>query len=112
MKEIDQSAFYGERQMLSLDGTLDTRAIEFVKSSNQLQFLKNERPNFFILEEEMYREYPDWQNSNLLPLVDSNPSLGETQTLEGVDFTLLDKFKIGDKSVCKTFFAKIFLVDF
>ncbi len=108
MKEIDQSAFYGERRMLSLDGTLDTRAIEFVKSGNQLQFLKNERPSFFILEEEMYREYPDWQNSNLLPLVDANPSLGETQTLEGVDFTLLNKFKIGDESVCKHFSQKYF----
>ncbi|MCF7846106.1 MAG: glycosyltransferase family 39 protein [Candidatus Peribacteraceae bacterium] len=100
MKEIDQSAFYGERRMLSLDGTLDTRAIEFISSGDQLQFLKNKEPDYFILEEEMYREYPDWQNSNLLPLADSNLQIGALKNLDGVDFQLLQKFKSGDPESC------------
>jgi hypothetical protein len=108
MKEIDQSAFYGERRMLSLDGTLDTRAMEFVKSGNQLQFLKNERPNFFILEEEMYREYPDWQNSNLLQLADPNSRISEIKILNGVNFELLKKIKSGDAESCSNFSDEYF----
>ena len=103
MKEIDQSAFYGERRMLSLDGTLDTRAIEFVKNKDQIAFLKNEQPNFLILEEEMYREYPDWRDSNILPLVDMSFQIGDTKNLDGVDFTLLEKFKSGDTESCTHF---------
>ncbi|MFH0833852.1 MAG: glycosyltransferase family 39 protein [Patescibacteria group bacterium] len=108
MKEIDQSAFYGGRRMLSLDGTLDTRAIEFVQSNDQLQFLKNEKPNYFILEEEMYREYPDWKNSNLLPLADNELKTGDTKTLDGVEFILLQKIKVGDPQSCPQFSQEYF----
>lgn len=108
MKEIDQSAFFGERRMLSLDGTLDTRAIEFVKSNDQLQFLRNEQPDFLILEEEMYREYPDWQNSNLLPLADKNLEIGNSKILDGVNFELLAKIKSGDAKSCSHFSEEYF----
>ena len=108
MKEIDQSAFFGARRMLSLDGTLDTGAVEFVESGDQLQFLRNERPNFFVLEEEMYREYPDWRNSNLLPLADENLQIGELKILDGVEFELLAKIKSGDAASCAHFSDEYF----
>lgn len=108
MKEVDQSAFFGERRMLSLDGTLDARAISFVQSGDQLQFLKNERPNFFVLEEEMYREYPDWRKSNLLPLADASLKIGETKILNGAEFTLLQKIKVGDPQSCPQFSQEYF----
>ena len=108
IKEIDQSAFFGERKMLSLDGTLDARAIEFVRSNDQLQFLRNEKPNFFVLEEEMYREYPDWQNSNLLPLADKNLEIGDSKVLENVEFKLLTKIKSGDAKSCSHFSEEYF----
>lgn len=103
MKEIDQSAFYGERRMLSMDGTLDTRAIPFVQAQNQLGFIQQERPDYFILEEEMYREYPDWRNSNVLPLIIPVPKVGETKKLEDIEFTLVEKKNVGDAQSCSHF---------
>ena len=108
MKEIDQSAFYSRRRMLSVDGTLDTKAVPFVKSGNQLEFLTQEKPDYFILEEEMYREYPDWQNSNILPLLAINPKIGEPQVLGGLEFTLLEKKKSGDAESCAHFSNEYF----
>ncbi len=108
MKEIDQSAFYSGRRMLSVDGTLDTKAVPFVKSGDQLGFLQQEKPDYFILEEEMYREYPDWQDSNILPLVDSNPQVGGVQNLGGMNFTLLEKKKSGDAESCTHFSDEYF----
>lgn len=108
LKEVDQSAFFGERRMLSLDGTLDARAIPFVQSGDQLQFLKNEQPNFFVLEEEMYREYPDWRKSNVLPLADTSLKIGDTKILDGVSFTLQAKFKSGDARSCPQFSSEYF----
>jgi len=108
MKEIDQSAFFGERRMLSMDGTLDVKAVPFVKSEDQLEFLIQEKPNYFILEEEMYREYPDWQNSNILPLLDSNPEIGESQILGDLKFTLQEKLKSGDEKSCTHFSDEYF----
>lgn len=108
MKEIDQSAFFGERRMLSLDGTLDTHAVKFIESGDQLQFLRNEKPNYFILEEEMYHEYPDWHNSNLLPLADDELAIGESKILDGVEFKLLAKFKSGDPKSCTYFSDEYF----
>jgi hypothetical protein len=103
MKEIDQSAFYSGRRMLSMDGTLSAKAIPFVRAQDQLGFIAQERPNYFILEEEMYREYPDWRNSNILPLITPPPQLGETKTLSGINFTLLEKKKVGDPQSCSHF---------
>ncbi len=108
MKEIDQSAFYSKRRMLSMDGTLDTKAVPFVKNEDQLGFLKQEKPDFFILEEEMYREYPDWQNSNILPLLDSNPEIGESKILGDLKFTLREKLKSGDTESCAHFSDEYF----
>ncbi len=108
LKEVDQSAFFGERRMLSLDGTLDARAIPFVQSGDQLQFLKNERPNFFVLEEEMYREYPAWKKSNVLSLADANLKIGDTKILDGVSFTLRAKLKSGDPKSCSNFSSDYF----
>ncbi|MCK5472020.1 hypothetical protein KAI54_02430 [Candidatus Gracilibacteria bacterium] len=108
MKEIDQSAFYSRRQMLSMDGTLDAKAVLFVKNGDQLGFLIQEKPDFFILEEEMYREYPDWQNSNILPLLDSNPEIGESQILGDLKFILREKLKSGDTESCAHFSDEYF----
>ncbi|MFH1546818.1 MAG: glycosyltransferase family 39 protein [Patescibacteria group bacterium] len=108
MKEIDQSAFYSRRRMLSLDGTLDTKAIPFVKNGNQLEFLEREKPDFFILEEEMYREYPDWKDSNILPLLAANPEIGDSQALGGLEFTLREKLKSGDADSCAHFSDEYF----
>lgn len=108
LKEVDQSAYYSSRRVLSLDGTLDTRAIPFVRSGDQLGFLRQEKPNFFVLEEEMYREYPDWQNSNVLPLLDANPEIGDGQTLGATKFTLREKIKSGDATSCAHFSREYF----
>jgi len=106
MKEVDQSAFYGKRKMLSVDGTLDTKAIPFVKNGDQLGFFQQEKPDYFILEEEMYREYPNWGKSNVLPLINSNPQIEETQTISEIKFTLLEKIKSGDAKNCQHFSAE------
>ena len=100
IKEVDQSAYYSGRKVLSIDGTLDSKAIPFVKSNDQLGFLKKYQPDYFVLEEEMYRDYPDWQNSNVLPLINQKLQIGETQELEGMRFELVHKLDVGNPQAC------------
>jgi len=108
LKEIDQTAFYSGRRVLSIDGTLNTTAVPFVQTQNQLGLLQRLKPNYFVLEEEMYREYPDWQNSNLIILADKNLNIGASKILDNLKFTLLHKIKVGDEKSCTHFSQEYF----
>lgn len=108
MKEIDQSAYYSGRKMLSMDGTLNSKAIPFVESGRQLEFLKQEKPNYLVVEEDMYVLYPSWQHSDLLPLINHAMQEGETKDLGGVKFTLAKKLPLGGKEDCSNFQADYF----
>ncbi|MDD3066566.1 MAG: hypothetical protein PHO48_01930 [Candidatus Gracilibacteria bacterium] len=116
MKEIDQSAYYSDRKMLSMDATLNAKAIPFVKSGKQLEFIQQEKPNYLVVEEDMYVLYPAWEKSNLIPLIDNQLQIGATKELGGVKFTLVKKLPLGGKQDCINFQANyswyIFRVEF
>lgn len=108
IKEVDQSAFYSERKVLSMDGTLSAKAIPFVKSGDHLGLIVQERPDYFVLEEEMYREYPDWQDSNLITLADPGLGNGDSKTLQDISFDFVHKIKSGDPESCSHYSGEYF----
>lgn len=103
VKEVDQSAYYSERRVLSMDGTLNTKAVPFVRQADQLGFIEKYRPDWLVLEEDMYRLYPDWQTSNLAELIDHDLIIGESRQLDNVEFTLAHKMDVGDEKTCPHF---------
>lgn len=103
MKEIDQSAFYSGRRMLSLDGTLNTKALPSVKNHDQLTFLRENQADWLVLEEDMYLLYPDWKKSNLLPLINHKLKEGDLLTIENINFILTKKIPAGDPAACSQF---------
>ena len=102
IKEVDQSAYYSGRQVLSMDGTLNLAAVPFVKEHDQLGYLTEFRPDWLVLEEEMYN-YPGWRDSNLHPLIDPTLQLGESKELGGMGFQLADKMNVGTQNDCGHF---------
>lgn len=108
LKEVDQSAFYSERKVLSMDGTLDSKAIPFVRSGDHLGLIVQERPDYFVLEEEMYREYPDWQDSELTILADPSLGSGDSKTLADISFDFVHKIKSGDPESCSHYSGEYF----
>ena len=89
MKEVDQSAYFSTRRMISMDGILDTRAVPFVREGDQLGYLESRQPDWFVLEEDMYRRYPHWQGSTVLPLLDRPQEVGTIRSLGSGQFELV-----------------------
>jgi hypothetical protein len=103
LKEVDQSAYYSRRKVLSMDATLNSKAIPSVKSGKQLDFLQQEKPDYLVIEEDMYALYPDWKNSDITPLINHAAEIGEIKELNGMRFTLEKKFPLGGKENCSYF---------
>lgn len=103
LKEVDQSAYYSGRQVLSMDGTLDMKAVPFVRTADQLGFINKYQPDWLVLEEDMYALYPAWQQSNLQPLIDSDLALNSSKILNGTEFTLVHKIPLGTPQQCAYF---------
>ena len=99
VKEVDQSAYYSGRSVVSMDGTLDRAAVPYVRSGDQLGYLRMKRPQYVVLEEEMYH-YPDWLRSNLWPLIDADVPIGGSKVLGGMTFVLQTRLYAGDRTVC------------
>lgn len=108
IKEVDQSAYYSGRRVLSMDGTLNLAAVPFVKTHDQLGYLQTFRPEYVVLEEDMYRLYPEWQTSNLIPLLDHELNIGDTKTVGTATFTLAHKIRLGDATECSSFQGEYF----
>ena len=60
---------------------------------------KSITPAVVVLEQEMYR-YPDWQASNLWPLINPTIRIGQTRELGGAVFTLEERLFVGNGQVC------------
>jgi hypothetical protein len=103
IKEVDQSAYYSGRAVLSIDGTLDTRAVPYVAAADGLGYLREYRPDYLVLEQDMYDLYPDWQANNLTPLLDPTLALGARKSLDGITFTLQQRLPLGTPEACPHF---------
>ncbi len=103
LKEVDQSAYYSMRPVLSMDGTLDTKAVPYVRAHNQLSFLKMYEPDWLVLEEDMYALYPDWQKSDMQELLSSELTIGDSQKIGMTEFTLMHKIPLGGPEQCEYF---------
>lgn len=102
IKEVDQSAYYSGRRVLSMDGTLNLAAVPFVETGDQLGYLQEFKPDWLVLEEEMYN-YPGWLRSNLWPLIDPALAIGESKELGGIRFELAHKIENGNRAACRHF---------
>jgi len=105
MKEVDQSAYYSGRAVLSIDGTLNLAAVPFVRAHDQLGYLNEFRPDWLVLEEEMYN-YPGWRGSNLQPLIDPSLVIGDSKELAGIQFQLANKTNVGTQNNCEHFIGE------
>lgn len=108
IKEVDQSAYYSGRRVLSMDGTLNLAAVPFVAAHDQLGYLQRFQPEWLVFEEDMYGLYPDWKRSNLASLADHSLAIGESKTLDGVTFTLAHRIRLGDATTCVHFRGEYF----
>lgn len=90
-KEVDQLAYFGERRVLSLDGTLDTRALPYLRTGHLIDFLIAAGATHVLVEENLYDAQPSLQASDLAALARPSLTVGTRVVTPCALFTLVHR---------------------